>query len=257
MMKYIDLNCDMGESFGAYKLGNDEEVIELISSANIACGFHAGDPNVMNKTVKMAKEQGVGIGVHMGYPDLLGFGRRDIDIAKDDLINYIIYQIGALQAFCKKHGVEIQHIKSHGSMGNMSYVNHTVADAVTDAILQVVPNTKLFVIANTVVHKLATEKGIAVVREVFADRTYTNDGTLVSRKQEGAVIKDPEKAADQVLQMVLNGKVTTIDGKVIEMGADSICVHGDTQGALEIVRRVKSKLEENNVTIAPVGTWHK
>lgn len=256
-MKYIDLNCDMGESFGAYKLGNDEEVIELISSANIACGFHAGDPNVMDRTVRMAKEQGVGIGVHMGFPDLLGFGRRDIDIAKDDLVNYIIYQIGALQAFCKKHGVEIQHIKSHGSMGNMSYVNHTVADAVTDAILHVVPDTKLFVIANTVVHKLAVEKGIAVVLEVFADRTYTNDGTLVSRKQEGAVIKDPEKAADQVLQMVLDGNVTTIDGNVIKMEADSICVHGDTQGALEIVRHVKSKLEENNVTIAPVGTWLK
>ncbi|MFS0577051.1 5-oxoprolinase subunit PxpA [Sporosarcina sp. 179-K 3D1 HS] len=254
-MKYIDLNCDMGESFGAYKLGNDEEVIELISSANIACGFHAGDPNVMDHTVKMAKERGVGIGVHMGYPDLLGFGRRDMDIAKDDLVNYIIYQIGALQAFCKKHGVEIQHIKSHGSMGNMSYVNHTVADAVTDAILHVLPDTKLFVIANTVVHKLAVEKGISVVREVFADRTYTNEGTLVSRKQEGAVIKDPEKAADQVLQMVLKGTVTTIDGTVIEMAADSICVHGDTQGALEIVRRVKSKLEENNVTIAPVGKW--
>ncbi|PIC82845.1 lactam utilization protein LamB [Sporosarcina sp. P1] len=257
MMKYIDLNCDMGESFGAYKLGNDEEVIELISSANIACGFHAGDPNVMDRTVKMAKKHGVGIGVHMGYPDLLGFGRRDIDIAKDDLVNYIIYQIGALQAFCKKHGVEIQHVKSHGSMGNMSYVNHTVADAVTDAILHTVPNTKLFVIANTVIHKLAVEKGIAVVHEVFADRTYTNDGTLVSRKQEGAVIKDPEKAAEQVLQMVLEGNVTTIDGNVIDMSADSICVHGDTQGALEIIRCIKSKLEENNVIIAPVGTWLK
>src|SRR5699024_4132482 len=131
---YIDLNCDMGESFGPYKMGKDEEVIKLISSANIACGFHAGDPNVMDKTVRMAKEHGVGIGVHMGYPDLLGFGRRDIDINKKDLVNYIIYQIGALDAFCKKHGVEIQHIKSHGSMGNMSYVNPTVADAVTDAI---------------------------------------------------------------------------------------------------------------------------
>src|SRR5699024_3457775 len=148
-------NCDMGESIGPYKMGKDEEGIELISSANIACGCHAGDPNVMDKTIRMAKEAGVGIGAHMGYPDLLGCGRRDIDSNKEDLINYIIYQIGALDAFCKKHGVEIQHIKSHGSMGNMSYVNHTVADAVTDAILHVLPNTKLFVISNTVVHKIA------------------------------------------------------------------------------------------------------
>ncbi|MHA6251929.1 LamB/YcsF family protein [Oceanobacillus sp. CAU 1775] len=254
-MKYIDLNCDMGESFGAYTLGRDEEVIKLISSANIACGFHAGDPNVMDKTVQMAKEQGVGIGVHMGYPDLLGFGRRDIDIAKDELVNYIVYQIGALQAFCTKHGVEIQHVKSHGSMGNMSYVNPTVADAVTDAILQVLPDTKLFVINGTVVQKMAEEKGIAIVREVFADRSYTNEGTLVSRKVEGSVIKDPEKAAKQVLNMVLNEKVESIDGVEIKMEADSICVHGDTDGALAIVRHVKTELERADVKIAPVGNW--
>lgn len=254
-MKYIDLNCDMGESFGAYTIGRDEEVIQLISSANIACGFHAGDPNVMDKTVQMAKEQGVGIGVHMGYPDLLGFGRRDMDIAKDELVNYIVYQMGALQAFCTKHGVDIQHVKSHGSMGNMSYVNPLVADAVTDAILQVMPQTKLLVIHGTVVHKVAEEKGISIVKEVFADRAYTNEGTLVSRKIPGGVIKDPEKAADQVLDMVLHGKVTTIDGEVIPMEADSICVHGDTDGALTIVRRVKEKLEQSGVKIEPVGKW--
>lgn len=254
-MKYIDLNCDMGESFGAYKIGRDEEVIQLISSANIACGFHAGDPNVMDKTVRMAKERGVGIGVHMGFPDLLGFGRREMDIVKDDLVNYIVYQIGALQAFCTKHGVEIQHVKSHGAMGNMSYVNPMVADAVTDAILQVIPDTKLMVISGTAVHKAAVEKGITVVKEVFADRAYTNEGTLVSRKIEGGVITDPEKAADQVLDMVLHGKVTTIDGKVIPMEADSICVHGDTDGALTIVRRVKEKLEHSGVKIQPVANW--
>lgn len=254
-MMYIDLNCDMGESFGAYKLGKDDEVIRLISSANIACGFHAGDPNVMDKTVKMAKENGVGIGVHMGYPDLLGFGRRDIIIKKEDLVNYIIYQMGALQAFCIRHGVEIQHVKSHGSMGNMSYVNETVADAVTDAILQVMPDTMLFVIENTVVHKIAEGKGIKVVKEVFADRAYNEDGTLVSRSVDGAVIKNPNDAADQVLNMALNGKVKTINGKTIAMTAESICVHGDTDDAIAIVRKVKERLEAANVNIQPVGTW--
>lgn len=254
-MKYIDLNCDMGESFGAYTLGNDEAVIKLISSANIACGFHAGDPNVMDKTVRMAKEQGVGVGVHMGYPDLLGFGRRDIEIDKGDLVNYIIYQIGALQAFCDKHGVEIQHVKSHGSMGNMSYVNHTVADAVTDAIKLVLPDTKLFVIENTVVHQLAEEKGIAVVREVFADRAYKADGKLVSRKEPGAVITDPNEAAENILEMVLHNKTTSIEGEVIPIHAESICVHGDTEDALLIVRAVREKLLDAGVEIKPVGEW--
>ncbi len=254
-MKYIDLNCDMGESFGAYKIGMDEEVIKLITSANIACGFHAGDPNVMDRTVAMAKAHGVGVGVHMGYPDLLGFGRRDMDISRDDLINYIIYQMGALDAFCRKHGVEIQHVKSHGSMGNMSFVNHTVADAVTEAVSIALPEAKLFVIAGTEVHRVAEEKGVSIVREVFADRAYTKEGTLVSRKVPGAVIKDPEVAAQNVLDMVLHGKVKTIDGETLAIEAESICVHGDTEGALAIVRRVKEKLEEAGVKIAPVGTW--
>lgn len=254
-MKYIDLNCDMGESFGAYTLGNDEAVIKLISSANIACGFHAGDPNVMDRTVRMAKEQGVGVGVHMGYPDLLGFGRRDIEIDKDDLVNYIIYQIGALQAFCTKHGVEIQHVKSHGSMGNMSYVNYQVADAVTDAIKRVLPETKLFVIENTVVDQLAKEKGIAVVREVFADRAYKSDGTLVSRKEKGAVIEDPNQAAENILEMVLHNRTTSIDGEVIPIQAESICVHGDTEDALLIVEAVREKLLNAGVKIKPVGEW--
>src|SRR5699024_2783143 len=205
--------------------------------------------------VKMAKENGVGIGVHMGYPDLLGFGRRDIIIKKEDLVNYIIYQMGALQAFCIRHGVEIQHVKSHGSMGNMSYVNETVADAVTDAILQVMPDTMLFVIENTVVHKIAEGKGIKVVKEVFADRAYNEDGTLVSRSVDGAVIKNPNDAADQVLNMALNGKVKTINGKTIAMTAESICVHGDTDDAIAIVRKVKERLEAANVNIQPVGTW--
>lgn len=256
-MKFIDLNCDMGESYGPYKLGMDEEVIQFITSANIACGYHAGDPNVMDQTVAMAKEYGVGVGVHMGYPDPHGFGRRDMDISKRDLVNYIIYQIGALEAFCRKHGVEIQHVKSHGSMGNMSYVNRNVAEAVVEAVSLVLPEAKLFVIEGTEVHKAAVEKGISVVFEVFADRAYTKEGTLVSRKIPGAVIKDPDEAAENIVRMVVEGKAKTIDGDFIPMKADSVCVHGDTAGALEIVRRVKARLLDAGVKVAPVGTWKK
>ncbi|TQR13739.1 LamB/YcsF family protein [Psychrobacillus soli] len=256
MTKIIDLNCDMGESFGAYKLGMDEEVIQLISSANIACGFHAGDPNVMDHTVAMAKEYNVGIGVHIGYPDLLGFGRRDIDISRKDLMNYIIYQIGALEAFCRKHQVQVQHVKAHGSMGNMSFVNRNIADAIVDAVQEVLPTTKLFVLPGTEIHKAAEEKGLSHVLEVFADRAYNRDATLVSRKLPGAVIKDPQEAADNVLRMILDGKAKTIDGEFIDIKADSICVHGDTQGALDIVRHLRRCIEEKGIEIAPVGRWH-
>lgn len=256
-MVKVDINCDMGESFGAYKLGMDEEVIKLITSANIACGFHAGDPNVMDRTVQMAKEHGVGIGVHMGFPDLLGFGRRDMDINKHDLINYIIYQMGALEAFARKHGVKIQHVKAHGSMGNMSDVNETVAEAIVEATAMVLPEAKLFVKQGTVIHRIAQEKGLSVVLEIFADRAYNKDMTLVSRKIPGAVIKDPEEAAENVVRMVTQGKAKTIDGELIDIKGESICVHGDTPGALEIVRRVREALEKAGVEIAPVGSWHK
>lgn len=252
-VKKIDINCDMGESFGAYTIGNDEKVIKLITSANIACGFHAGDPNVMDKTVAMAKKYNVGVGVHMGYPDLLGFGRRDIDINKQDLINYIIYQIGALEAFTRKHGLAIQHIKAHGSMGNMSDVNRGVAEAICEATEMVVPQAKLYLKPGTVIYDVAKEMGMIIVNEVFADRSYNKDGTLVSRKFPGAVIKDPEEAADNVLRMVVDGKAKTLDGEFIDIEADSICVHGDTQGALEIVKEVKQRLEDAGVQISPVG----
>jgi UPF0271 protein len=251
----IDLNCDMGESFGAYKLGLDEEVIKYITSANIACGWHAGDPNVMDRTVAMAKEYGVGVGVHMGFPDLLGFGRRNMDIDREDLINYSIYQIGALEGFCKKHGVNVQHIKPHGQMNNMCDDNRELADAIVDSVLAVLPEVPIFVKPGTQLHQSAEAKGLPFILEIFADRAYNKDKTLVSRKLPGAVIKDPEKAAENVVRMVVDGKAQTLDGELIDIQGESICVHGDTQGSLEIIRLVRTKLEEAGVTIAPVGQW--
>jgi UPF0271 protein len=254
-LKRVDLNCDMGESFGVYQLGLDEEVIQWITSANIACGFHAGDPNVMDRTVAMAKEHGVGVGVHMGFPDLLGFGRRNMDVAREDLINYNIYQIGALEAFCRKHGVGIQHFKPHGQMNNMCDDNREMADAIIDSMLAVFPKTPVFVKPGTELHHAAEEKGLPFVLEIFADRAYNKDLTLVSRKIPGAVIKDPEKAAENVVRMVVEGKTQTLDGEWIEVTGQSICVHGDTKGSLEIIRQVRNKLQEAGVEIAPIGQW--
>jgi 5-oxoprolinase (ATP-hydrolysing) subunit A len=256
-MKKIDLNCDMGESFGVYKLGMDEEVIPYITSANIACGYHAGDPNVMDRTVSMAKDYGVGIGVHMGFPDLLGFGRRDMDVSYSDLINYNIYQIGALEAFCRKHGVSIQHVKPHGNMNNMADHNRPLADAIIESIIAVLPDIPIFVKPGTELHRAAEAKGLPVVLEIFADRAYTREGTLVSRKLPGAVIKDPEQAAEHVLRMVVEGKVKTIEGDYIEMTGQSICAHGDTQGSINIIRHVRAALENAGVQIAPIGKWLK
>jgi 5-oxoprolinase (ATP-hydrolysing) subunit A len=252
-MKRIDLNCDMGESFGAYKLGMDEEVIKLITSANIACGYHAGDPNVMDRTVQIAKENNVGIGVHMGFPDLLGFGRRNMDVAYGDLVNYNIYQIGALEAFCRKHGVEIQHIKPHGNMNNMADTDRVMAEAIVESVRLVLPNTPIYVKPGSQLHKVSEEKNVPFVLEIFADRAYNKDGTLVSRKIPGAVIKDPKVAAENIVRMVVDGKAKTIDGELIDMTGDTICVHGDTQGSLEIIRYLRNELENAGVQILPIG----
>lgn len=250
MAKFIDLNCDMGESFGVYKLGMDDDVIKLISSANIACGFHAGDPNVMDHTVKMAKEYDVGIGVHPGFPDLIGFGRRDMDVSRKDLMNLIIYQIGSLEIFCQKHDVPLQHIKPHGNMNNMCDTDKELATSIVDAILEVKPNLPLFVKPNSKLHRVAEAKGLPFVLEIFADRAYNNDMTLVSRKYEGAVITDPNVAAARVVRMVTEGKVTTITGDEIEVQGETICVHGDTPTQLELIKVLRTKLQEAGVTIS-------
>lgn len=255
MQKYIDINCDMGESFGVYKLGMDEEVIPLISSANIACGFHGGDPNVMDRTVEMAKKCGVGIGVHCGFPDLIGFGRRNMDIARRDLMNLIVYQIGALDAFCKKHGVSLQHIKPHGNMNNMADDDVELATNIVDAVLSVTPELPIFVKPNSELHKVAAAKGLPFVPEVFADRAYNSDTTLVSRKFDHAVITDPDLAADRAVRLVTEGKVTSVTGEDIEVDGVSICVHGDTPTALQMIRTMRRKLEEASVKVAPLSSW--
>ncbi|MEC5423277.1 5-oxoprolinase subunit PxpA [Virgibacillus sp. C22-A2] len=251
MRTTIDLNCDMGESFGVYKLGYDDEVIKLISSVNVACGFHGGDPNIMDHTVEMAKKYGVGIGAHPGFQDLIGFGRRNVDISRKDLMNLIIYQIGALDIFCQKHGVSLRHVKPHGNMNNMADSDKEMATNIVDAVLAVRKDLPVLVKPNSQLHQVAAEKGLPFILELFADRAYNNDVSLVSRKYEGAVISDPDEVANRVIKMVMEQKVTTINGDEITIEGDSICVHGDTPTALEMIKTIKEKLESMNIKIAP------
>jgi UPF0271 protein len=251
----IDLNCDMGESFGAYSLGMDAEIISHISSANIACGFHAGDPLVMNRTVKLAADHGIGIGAHPGFPDLMGFGRRNMDCSLDEIHNYLIYQIGALQAFCTSHGVRLRHVKPHGALYNMAVGNEPLARAIAQAISRI--DRTIFMVALAGKHAgclaaIAQEEGINMIFEAFPDRAYTAEGTLVSRRQPGAVIHDPDLAAERALRMATEGTVIALDGTRVPMTVDTLCVHGDNPSAVALARTIRNRLEASGITITPM-----
>ncbi|MCU6795893.1 LamB/YcsF family protein [Paenibacillus sp. WQ 127069] len=250
MLTTVDLNCDMGESFGAYKLGMDEAVIQMISSANVACGFHGGDPDVMNRTVELARSFDVGVGAHPGYPDLNGFGRRFVDMERNEVINMIVYQIGALQAFCNKHKVRLQHVKLHGALANRVDIDEELANYAADAVLAFNPELPVFVNPNSLMHKVLLEKKLHPILEVYADRAYNDDLTLVSRKLTGAVITDPDLAAKRALKMVAEGKVTTITGNEVDITGQTICVHGDTPTALNMISKIRLLLKENGVGIS-------
>ena len=254
-MNRIDINCDMGESYGRYTLGMDEEVIQLISSANVGCGFHAGDPHVMRKTVAFAKENGVGVGAHPGLPDLLGFGRRFLDVTPAELEDFFVYQIGALKAFCVAAGVTLEHVKAHGVLSGMAEKNTEMAEAICRAISAIDKNIIWLTYSGTKTRPIAESMGLQVVEECYADRAYNEDLLLVSRKETGAVIKDVKEIQRRILQLVKEGTITTIDGQVLDMSCQSICVHGDTPSALDMVRKIRSALEENNVEITPLRSF--
>ena len=248
-MKRVDLNCDLGESFGAYKIGLDGEVIPYISSANIACGFHASDPVVMAHTVAMAKEHGCSVGAHPGFPDLMGFGRRNMAVTPDEAKAYVRYQLGALMAFCTAHGVKIQHVKPHGALYNMAAVDEKLAIAMCEAVYEVDKDIIFMGLAGSKMITAAEKVGLRAASEVFADRDYNDDGTLVSRKLPGAVIKDKDLAIKRVIRMVKEGKVESINGNDIAIKADSICVHGDNPKALEFVKNIRETLIAEGVEI--------
>jgi len=257
-LKKIDLNSDVGESFGNYKLGLDEEVIPLISSANIACGFHAGDPAVMRHTIAIARENGVAIGAHPGFPDLVGFGRRKLDASLEEIRDYVTYQIGALQAFAAAQGVKLQHVKPHGALYNMAVKNTAIWDAVAKAIAAVDVRLILYVLAGTDrenLEAIGARHGIRIAYEFFGDRAYNPDGSLVSRNEPGAVVHDGEMVAEKILKMVKEGRVECIDGSEIELTADTICVHGDNPSALFLVQKIRKTLQAAGVEIAPPETF--
>jgi UPF0271 protein len=252
-MVSIDLNCDMGEGFGAYGLGNDDLVMPYITSANVACGFHASDPSTMWKTVKLAVRHGVAIGAHPSYPDLVGFGRRAMDATADEISADVTYQIGALSAFCHREGVRLHHVKAHGALYNKAAETPSVAAAIAQAIKNADAELTMVCLSNSAMVTAAQEAGIPYVEEVFADRAYTRDGKLVPRSREGAVLHDPELIAQRVLVMVTKSIVVAIDGAEIPLKAETICVHGDTPGAFEMIKAIRSKLEAANVTLKPFG----
>lgn len=256
-MKVVDMNSDLGESFGNYKLGMDDKILEIVTSANIACGFHAGDPSVMKKTVALAVKNGAALGAHPGYPDLVGFGRRKMDIAPSDVYNMVVYQVGALAAFAKAAGTRLQHVKPHGAMYNMAAKEAKLAEAIAQAVYDVDKDLILYAQGGTESIKAAEKIGLRTASEVFADRSYQDDGTLTPRSQPGAMITDEEKSIAQVLSMVLEGKVTALSGKVIPVKADSICLHGDGPKALVFANKIRSVLLENGVKVAASGTFIK
>ncbi|GAA1785928.1 5-oxoprolinase subunit PxpA [Pseudarthrobacter sulfonivorans] len=248
-MTTIDLNSDVGESFGRWTLGDDAAMFASVSSANVACGFHAGDPSVIRRTCRDAAAAGVVIGAHVGYRDLAGFGRRFLDISPTELADDVVYQIGALQALASVEGARVQYVKPHGGLYN-AIVTHTAqAQAVVDAVKSVDPGLPIMGLPGSEVLRLAEKAGLRAVTEAFADRAYNPDGTLVSRTLKGAVLEDPAQVAEHVLRMVTDSAVRTIDGSVLKIRAESICVHGDSPGAVAMATAVKSALSDAGVSI--------
>lgn len=248
-MYKVDLNCDLGESFGSYTIGRDADILPLITSANIACGMHAGDPVVMRKTVRLALDAGVALGAHPGLPDLMGFGRRRMDISPEEAYALVLYQTGALAAFAAAEGARLQHVKPHGALYNMAAKDYLLAHAIARAVYDLDPELILFGLAGSESVRAAQDVGLRVASEVFADRAYLPDGSLMPRSEKGAVITDENKSLAQALSLVTEGKVTAAGGAQIAVQADTICVHGDGIKALAFTRKIRAALEEHKVTV--------
>ncbi|MDP9695574.1 UNVERIFIED_ORG: UPF0271 protein [Arthrobacter globiformis] len=248
-MHAIDLNSDVGESFGRWSLGDDAAMMASVSSANVACGFHAGDPSVIRATCEAAAKSGVVVGAHVGYRDLAGFGRRYMDVDPRELADDVVYQIGALQALAATAGTRVRYVKPHGGLYNAIVRNTTQARAVVDAVKSVNPDLPILGLPGSEVLRLAEEAGLRAVSEAFADRAYNPDGTLTSRSQPGSVLEDPASVAARVLQMTTGEAITAIDGSDLKINAESVCVHGDSPGAVAMAVAVKRALDAAGITI--------
>lgn len=247
----IDLNADLAEGLGQWTLGDDEALLGVVTSANVACGFHAGDPTVLRRVCEMAAERGVAIGAQVGYRDLHGFGRRFIDMPGEDLTNDVLYQIGALEAFARVAGTAVAYVKPHGALYNAIVHHEEQAAAVVDAVVRYDPALPVLGLPGSTWLSLAEDAGLTTVPEAFADRAYTPQGTLVSRRQQGAVLHDAEEIAARCVRMATSGEVEAVDGSVVRADAGSLCVHGDTPGAVAVARAVRSALEEAGVSVTP------
>lgn len=249
-MTLIDLNADMGEAFGRYRLDEDA-LLDVVTSASVACGFHAGDPTVMRATVAAAAARGVAIGAHPSYPDLVGFGRRELAASPAEIEADVVYQIGALQGVCAAAGTQLRYVKAHGALYNRAARDGGAADAIARAIRGVDPSLVLLALAGSEMERAAQRGGIAVAREAFVDRAYQADGTLVPRGTAGATLTDPVQVAERALRMVMDGTVEAADGSIVTLHPDSLCTHGDGPQALALVRAVRARLEGAGIRVAP------
>ncbi len=249
----IDINCDLGEGFGSYRIGADERVMPFITSANVACGYHAGDPMIMAQTVELAKTHGVGVGAHPGYPDLLGYGRRHLETFPGEIRNYILYQTGALGALARAAGVELQHVKPHGAMYNLAAKDERAAQEVIEAVKAYDRDLILITLAGSLCAQVASAAGLRVAREIFPDRAYLSNGQLAPRSMAGAVIQDPEQVKERVLRLVKTGKMSSIDGHEIALDMDTLCVHGDNPGAWKLAKTIRETLESSGIRVVPMG----
>ena len=241
-MATIDLNCDLGEGFGAWPMGDDAALLDVVTSANVACGFHAGDPQIMLATCRLAAERGVAIGAHVAYPDLRGFGRRPVPTTPDELFADVVYQLGALRAAARAAGTRVSYVKPHGALYNVAVRDAAQADAVVAACAAVDPQLAVLALPGSELLRAASDHGLVPVPETYADRAFQPDGTLVPRSQAGSVLHDPGEIAARVVRLVTEGQVTAVDGTEIAVDARSVCVHGDTPGAAAIAARVRAEL---------------
>jgi 5-oxoprolinase (ATP-hydrolysing) subunit A len=252
MVKTINLNADIAEGWGVYNIGNDAELMTIIKSASVACGFHAGDPNTMHRLCMLAKENGVSVGVHPGFNDLWGFGRRRIQMKPSDLEYMVAYQIGALQAMASYAELKVTHLKPHGALNNMAAEDEGYAMAIGRAIKTVDPNIIYVVLYGSQMHKAAEKLGLPIARESFPDRLYDDDGNLASRTNPGGVLKDPKQAAEQAVRMVCDGEIISRNGKKVKVDVHTLCVHGDEASGVAVAREIRTSLENAGVSIVPL-----
>jgi UPF0271 protein len=252
-MRTLDLNCDMGEGFGAWKMGDDAALLDHVTSANIACGFHAGDPGTIRRTVELALKKGVAVGAHPSLPDLQGFGRRRMNISAEEAYDMVLYQVGALAGFAVACGGKLAHVKPHGALYNMAAKDAQLAQAIARAVKNFDPGLVLFGLAGSELVRAGKQAGLKTASEVFADRTYQPDGSLTPRTQADAMIHDPAVAIAQVMRMAREGKVKSLDGPDVAVEADTLCIHGDEPGAVEFARRIRAALDADGVRVAAIS----